>query len=462
MRALTVLREAVALERLRPKVARNRSELAFLPAALEVVETPPHPAARILAWTLTALLLVAIIWAWLGFIDVTAVAEGRTIVSGRSKVVQAAEPGIVRAILVRDGAQVRAGDVLIELDLTTTGAEREKVAQELMSAQVSVARLHALLAAPKAADALAAFVPPTGADAALVRITRDLLESEALEQEAKQAQLEDEIRRKQAERAAAEAVISRLDQAIPLLAERAVARRTLANQGFGSRLTYLEVQQQLVESEQDRIIQRYRVAEIDAAILALESQRRSVEAEFRRGKASELAETERRAVSLQQEVIKADQRHSLQTVTAPIDGTVQQLAVNTLGGVVTAAQNLMVVVPLDEGLEIEAMVANRDIGFVRPGQLAQIKIETFTFTRYGLVEGEVVHVSNDAIQDEKKGLVYAARIRLKQHVMRIDGRDVALGAGMNATVEILTDRRRVIEFLLSPLLRMRHDAMRER
>ena len=179
MRALTVLREAVALERLRPKVERNRSELAFLPAALEVVETPPHPAARILAWTLTALLLVAIIWAWLGFIDVTAVAEGRTIVSGRSKVVQAAEPGIVRAILVRDGAQVRTGDVLIELDLTTTGAEREKVAQELMSAQVSVARLRALLAAPKAAGALAAFVPPTGADAALVRITRYLLESGA-------------------------------------------------------------------------------------------------------------------------------------------------------------------------------------------------------------------------------------------------------------------------------------------
>ncbi|MFN9090797.1 MAG: biotin/lipoyl-binding protein, partial [Alphaproteobacteria bacterium] len=297
-------REAVALERLRPKVARNRAELAFLPAALEVVETPPHPAARVLAWTLTALLVVAIIWAWLGFTDVTAVAEGRTIVSGRSKVVQAAEPGIVRAILVRDGTQVRAGDVLIELDLTTTGAEREKLAQELMAAQVSVARLRALLAAPKAAGALAAFVPPTGADAALVRVTRDLLESEALEQEAKQAQLEDEIRRKQAERAAAEAVISRLDQAIPLLAERVVARRTLANQGFGSRLTFLEVQQQLVESEQDRIIQRHRVAEIEAAILALESQRRSLEAEFRRGKASELAETERRAVSLQQEVIK--------------------------------------------------------------------------------------------------------------------------------------------------------------
>jgi hemolysin D len=117
---------------------------------------------------------------------------------------------------------------------------------------------------------------------------------------------------------------------------------------------------------------------------------------------------------------------------------------------------------LDEGLEIEAMVANRDIGFVRPGQVAQIKIETFTFTRYGLVEAEVVHVSNDLIQDEKKGLVYAARIRLKQHVVRIDRREVALGAGMNATVEILTDRRRVIEFLLSPLLRMQHDAMRER
>jgi hemolysin D len=169
-------------------------------------------------------------------------------------------------------------------------------------------------------------------------------------------------------------------------------------------------------------------------------------------------------------------------LTAPVDGVVQQLAIHTVGGIVTPAQALMVVVPSDSQLEIEAMVSNRDIGFVHAGQGAEIKIDTFNFTRYGLLHGRVLNVSEDAIvrerqertnerapgsendSSEPKGqeLSYSARISLDNTRMQIDDRIVNLSPGMAVTVEIKTGSRAILSYLLSPLLRASHDALRER
>jgi hemolysin D len=174
----------------------------------------------------------------------------------------------------------------------------------------------------------------------------------------------------------------------------------------------------------------------------------------------------------------------LQLLSAPVDGVVQQLAVHTVGGVVTPAQTLLVVVPSDSHLEIEAMVSNRDIGFVHEGQDAEIKIDTFNFTRYGLLHGKVQSVSRDAIirdkaqepnaekkapgtddaSSEPKGqeLSYVARVSMDRTEMRIDDKMMELSPGMAVTVEIKTGSRRVISYLLSPLLRYGHDSLRER
>ncbi len=175
-----------------------------------------------------------------------------------------------------------------------------------------------------------------------------------------------------------------------------------------------------------------------------------------------LAEAERKAASLTQERVKADSRQRLMTLVAPVDGTVQQLAVHTVGGVVTEAQVLMVVVPTDEALEVDAFLENKDIGFVRAGQEAVVKIETFPFTRYGTVAATVAHVSDDAIADEKKGLIYSARARLARTSIRVDERMVNLSPGMAVTVEIKTGQRRVIEYFLSPLLQYQDESLRER
>ncbi len=215
----------------------------------------------------------------------------------------------------------------------------------------------------------------------------------------------------------------------------------------------------------------------------LKETRERTAAEYRRSTYDALAKAEQKAASAAQEVIKADKRTKLQHLTAPVDGVVQQLAVHTVGGVVTPAQALAVVVPSESLLEIEAMLSNRDIGFVQPGQKSEIKVDTFNFTRYGLLHGEVLSVSSDAITrdrqqsasndrasgaaqsgSEPRGqeLEYAARISLDRTHMQVEDKLVKLGPGMAVTVEIKTGARRIISYLLSPLARYKHEVLRER
>ncbi len=313
----------------RPTAGLTGREAEFLPAVLEIQDAPPSPVGRAVGGTIIGVFAVGILWASVGHIDIVAVAPGKIIPSGHSKVIQPLDSGVIRAIHVRDGQVVKKGDVLIELDPTVTGAEQTLLLNELRSAQV-----------------------------------------------------------------------------------KARAYKQLVDENFISQMEYLA------------------------------------------------AET--KAASLAQEVVKARQRHALQRLTAPLDGEVQQLAVHTVGGVVTPAQQLLVVVPYEHQLEVEAMVENKDIGFVKRGQPVEVKVETFPFTRYGLIGGRIVSISNDAVQLEKGGLVYPARIALARSVIQVDGKPVKLAPGMAVTAEIKTGTRRLIEFFLSPLLKSVQETARER
>jgi hemolysin D len=238
-----------------------------------------------------------------------------------------------------------------------------------------------------------------------------------------------------------------------------------------------------IEQQEELGVQRSHLKEAEAAVAAIRETRIQAVAEYRKSLSDDLAKSEQKANGLARDLIKAQQRTQLQQLTSPVDGVVQQLAVHTVGGVVTPAQSLLVIVPSDTRLEIEAMISNRDIGFVEAGQGAAIKIDTFSFTRYGLLEGRVVSVSQDAIirdrpperggdrttgaqhdSSEPNGqeLSYSARIALDRTQMQVDDRLVSLSPGMAVTVEIRTGSRNILSYLLSPLQRYRHDIMRER
>jgi hemolysin D len=465
-----------------PRAARrDRHELAFLPAALEIVETPPSPIGRAIGVTIIALFCLGLAWASLGEVDIIASAPGKIIPSGRTKVIQPFETGVVRAIHVRDGQGVHAGEVLIELDPTMNEAERNHLRSDLTSARLDAARLRAALSG--AGDPITEFQPPEGAPANLVAMQRRFLASQESEFAAKIASLDRQRAQKEAERSTIAATIAKLDAMIPLVAQRLDMRKALMEKELGSKVTYLETLQQLVEQRQEREVQQSRYREAEAALATVIETRAQAEAEHSRTLSGDLVEAERKAAGLSEDLVKAERRTKLQVLTAPVDGVVQQVAIHTVGGVVTPAQALLTVVPAESQLEIEAMVSNREIGFVRPGQQAEIKIDTFPFTRYGLLHGTVLSVSQDAIvrdkpqeatankiagaeasSSEPKGqeLVYAARVSLDRTRMQIDDNLVNLSPGMAVTVEIKTGSRAVISYLLSPLMRYKQESLRER
>lgn len=462
-------------------LSQRREELGFLPAALEIVETPPSPIGRAIGFTLMGLFCITLGWSWWGTIDIVASATGKVVPSGRTKVIQPFETGVVRSIRVQDGQLVRAGDVLIELDPTVNAAERDHLLSDLLAEQLNVARLRAALAGGD--DFVGDHAPPANADPALIRTQRQLLLSQVSEHRAKLAALDRQRAQKQAEEATTTATIQKLEALIPVIQPRVDVRKVLMDKDLGSKLTYYETLQQLVEQQKELGVQKSRLQEAEAAVAAIGETRRQAEAEWRRSLLDDLAKAEQKANGLLQDLIKAEQKTRLQQLKAPVDGMVQQLAVHTIGGVVTPAQALLFIVPSDSRLEIEAMVSNRDIGFVHAGQEAEIKVDTFNFTRYGLLRGEVLSVSQDAIvrehpQDrpdergrgtpnessEPKGqeLNYSARISLPQTRMQIDDRMVSLSPGMAVTVEVRTGSRRILSYLLSPLLRYRQETLRER
>lgn len=465
----------------REVIRRNESELAFLPAALEIVETPPSPIGRAIGITVVTLFCVTLAWASLGRVDIVATGTGKIIPSGRTKTIQPFESGVVRAIRVRDGQSVKAGEVLIELDPTMTEAERDHLKSDHISAELEVGRLRAALS--EKANPFDDFHPPEGASVSLIEMNRQYLLSQFAEQRGKLASLDRQLKQKQAERDTISAGIAKIEATLPVLTQKVEIRKYLFEKDLGSKIVYLTDYQDLVSMQQDLLVQKSRYQEADAALAALTETRGQSVAEYRRARFEELAKAEQKTAGLAQDVIKAEQRTKLQVLTAPVDGVVQQLAVHTIGGVVSPGQVLLVVVPSDSHLEIEAIVSNRDIGFVHAGQAAEVKIDTFNFTRYGLLHGEVLNVSQDAITREKpqdrssdkargaeiassepngQELNYAARVSLERTKMQVDDKLVDLTPGMAVTVEIKTGSRRIIGYLLSPLVQYNHDMLRER
>jgi hemolysin D len=463
------------------RIQDRREELAFLPAALEIVETPPSPIGRLIAITIAVLFCAALVWSWWGTVDIVASAMGKIVTSGRTKVIQPFETGVVRAIRVQDGQAVKAGDVLIELDPTVNAAERDHLQNDLLAEQLNVARLRAALSARD--EQMVDFVAPAGADPILVSTQRQLLLNQVAEHRAKIASLARQQAQKEAEQATTGATIHKLEAMIPVVQQRLDIRKTLMERELSSKITYFETLQQLVEQQEELSVQKSHLQEAEAAVAAIRETRGQAVAEYKRALSDELAKAEQKISGLAQDLIKAERKTTLQRLAAPVDGVVQQLAIHTVGGVVTPAQALLMIVPSDSRLEIEAMVSNRDIGFVHAGQQAEIKIDTFNFTRYGLLHGEVLNVSQDAIlrdqpdgrasdrrpgaqndSSEPKGqeLNYSARISLDRAKMQVEERMVDLSPGMAVTVEIKTGTRTILSYLLSPLLRYQQEVLHER
>lgn len=453
---------------------RLADERAFLPAALALQETPVHPAPRRAAYALMALFTIALAWACLGQIDIVAVAPGRLIVSERTKVIQPLERSVVQRILVQDGDHVEAGQPLVELDPTSAQADkasltetrkaaqsewlRARALQQMLSKHELLAHNHQALDAKKALenDIPTDWSPADKAD------TQAQLAAEWSDITARLARLSAEHQRRQAEAATVRAMIAKLEATLPIALQREQDFQALTTQGFMSGHANQDRRRERIELERDLATQQARYQEAQAALREAEHARSAYLAETRRSLSERQAQADLKRHQTGQELAKATQREHLATLTAPVSGTVQQLALHTEGGVVTEAQALMVIVPDAASVSAEVQLENKDIGFVAPGQEVAIKLETFPFTRYGTVKATVDKVTQDAVNDEKRGAVFPATLKLNQTHIDVDGKPIRLAPGMNVTAEIKTGKRRVIEYLLSPIEKAGRESLRER
>ena len=455
-------------------------EREFLPATIELIESPLSPTLRLTAWALCALVTVAIIWASLSHIDMVAVAEGKVVPLGQVKVVQPLETAMIRAIHVDEGDHVVSGQLLVDLDPTEARADLDALIYNRAQAALDAEVARVLLTR----NPEEVFRGPEGADPELVEQSHSQAQREIEKHLATIAGFEADIAQKEAALQSNDAQIERAKLTLPLLREKNETAKGLYDKQYGTRPPVLDSEQALVEKR----------AELKAAehnVNQLKAERRSIQAKLAEAKAGFMADaTDRRTKALQkisqfnQDITKARQKESYRRLVAPVNGTVQGLKIHTPGAVVTTADTLMTIVPDGTGIEVDCLVPNKDIGFVVEGQDVELKLEAFPFTRYGLVQGRVRKLGRDAAtspnaapgtaaalaaaqQSGPQGgppaeLAYPAKVTLLQDWILVDGRHEKIRAGMRVSAEIKTGDRRVIEYLLSPVMQAVKEAGRER
>jgi hemolysin D len=457
---------------------RSPSEREFLPAALEIIDRPASPTGRLVAMTICVAALLALGWATFGKIDVIATASGQVIAIGNTKTIQPLEIGKVRAIRAADGDVVRKGQVLLELDPTEVAADTTRYSEELRRAELDLAKQQGLWTAIKDRQRPIFVASVPDASAPEIAAAQAAMRSEYDNQAATLADLDEQNSEKTAEIAGAANSIEKYRASLPFVQQQADLRADLMKLQFSNKLAYLQAQQNLVEQQRQIVVLGSQKDQAVAEKQALIQKRKEAVSTYEKNVLDDLTKVEAQVAELRAGQIKSAQQLEAKTLRSPIDGVVQQLSVHTVGGIVTPAQALMLVVPRNGGVVVEAHVSNRDIGFVHAGQKAEIKVDTFNFTRYGLIDGIVTSISRDAVapdekpvdkenkrgnsQPDKSEPSYIAYIRLDRNWIDTESGRSALGPGMIVTAEIHTGRRRIIDYLLSPLQESVAESLHER
>lgn len=437
---------------------RQTLEHQFLPAVLEITQTPPSPLGRIIAYTIMAVFTVAVLLAFFTKIDIIAVSSGKVISSGKIKLIQPLKSGAVADIFVREGQAVKKDEPLVQLKFEEGENKRASLEQQALFNALDVARLQALLTDNPFENFQ---IPPETPTELKEKIT-ELLQADMNKLSSEIKVLDGQIEEMLSEQSVARAEIQKVERAIPALAETTHIKEILMKEQLVSKIQYLDLKRQLIEYEETLQVSKKQLESLEKKGQVLQTQRAQVRVNFENETRSQLQEAMNKQAILKQDLDNARWVESMMLIRAPEDGMIQEMEIHTVGGIVTPAQTLMKLVPEKAPLEIETILLNQDIGFVREGQAVSVKIDSFPYTKYGLLNGTVRHISRDAIEHEKLGLIYNVRIKLNADTITVDGRAVRLSPGMTVTAEIKTGRRKVIEYILAPFVRYSSESLRER
>ena len=444
-------------------------KLDFAPGILKLQEAPPSPFPRVVLWVLLALLAAALAWSAIGRLDIIAVAQGRIVPQNYLQIVQPAESGIVKELLVREGDLVKAGQILARMDMRFSEADRQALRSELASRTLQLRRIDAELAggtslAPKAGDPPALFAQVDAQFRARRQAYLDSLETE----KTILGKAEQDLR-------GAKEIEAKLRQQLPIYREQEAAFEKLTKEGYAGRMMYLEKQRDRIEKEQDLKAQEFTIESVSATIEQSRRRLAQLASNYRQSLQNERVDTEAQYQKLQQDWAKSTARHELLELRAPQDGIVKDFATHTLGSVLQPGTVLMTLVPTNDPMQAEVWVQHDDAGFVGTGRPVKLKLATYPFQKYGMIEGEVKRISPDASdaadargerrtneQPAATGSGYRTLVSLKTGYLEADGKRYPLSPGMQVTAEINLGTRTVLEYILSPVQRTLHEAGRER
>jgi hemolysin D len=431
-------------------------------------EPPPRPA-RLVLWTGLALFGAAIAWSWLTELDVIATAQGRLVTRSSLQIVQPAETGIVRDILVREGEAVRSGQVLARMDAKLSDADRRQIGNEIRLRRLQLRRIQSELAGTPLARA-AADPPELYAQVQAQYLARRQahLDNVATER-AVLAKTEQDLK-------SALEVEARLRRTLPIYRQQEQAIEDLTRDGFAGKLMLLDRQRDRIQQEQDLAAQQFNIASLKATVSQANQKIAQIQSGYRQSLQNERVETEASANRLQQDSEKLAHRHDLLELRAPHDGVVKDLATRTIGSVVAAGTVLMTVVPASDPLHAEVWITHQDAGFIESGLRARLKLAAYPFHKYGMVEGSVTHVSPDASElpqaanlEKRRNLEhvmpatgYRTLVEIRSNALEHAGRSYRLAPGMQVTAEVHLGTRSVLEYLLAPVRKTAFEAARER
>ena len=441
---------------------RDRLQYEFLPAAEEIIETPAAPLGALVVWLVTLLLIVALAWSYFGRIDIVAVANGKISTEGSTKVIQPAISGVVTNINVHEGQRVKKGETLLALDKTTAEKDVATANQSLNAARVERDILRRLAVGGNTDEIINNADLPDETKAML----RQFASSQTALSAARQQAVNGTISNYQQQLQFNQQAKNQLEtNAQNLKNRKAEIEKQLPNANPVDKLRLQNelsnIDQRITSADSAVLGQNQQLLQSQSALTQAQNQSQTQTAETNSAFNNQIIAAEKRIIELENNLVKAKQILAQTTITAPVDGTVLSLTVKTIGGVVNAGQQLAQIVPEKVPLYVDAALDNQDIGFVKPGQRVVVKVATYPFQRYGYLEGTVENISPDAIQDDKKGLIYKAKIKLNDEKSSKQNQ-LKLLPGMSVSAEITTGQRRIIEFFLDPLMTKSDESLKVR
>ncbi|MBR7025631.1 MAG: HlyD family type I secretion periplasmic adaptor subunit [Selenomonadaceae bacterium] len=438
----------------------REKETEFLPAILEVTETPPSPTGRLVMWTILLLVVVALAWSILGHINEVAVAAGKVIPSGQIKTVQVKNKGIVKEINVEEGQLVQEGDVLVILDPTTTSADYDSLKKRAAYYKLDIQRLTAELTQQP-------FTPEEDPDLEAHDLAAEmaLYQSRTSDYRTQRQSRLDVIDQKMARLQATQASYEKYAEVLAIEQEKEDRLIELSEQNAISEFQLLEQQSRTIEYAKNAKAELDSLNSIRAEIAEAQQNLANVDASYHKDIMTALVDAKKEYYTVTEAIKKADEDSRMATIYAPISGRVYNLNIHTLGGIVTDAQPLMQIVPEDVKLEFEVYADNKDIGFIKVGQEAEVKVETFNFQKFGMYRAEVMEISADAVNepnDQQKHMRYKLLLDPTSNDINVYGQPAKLEVGMNVSAEIKIKEKRIIDFFLDPFRRYTSEALRER